>query len=124
MFAATWTLLRACNVTNGAEAQVQSEGSSGHYNVRVGRCGVSVNATCNCFDSRTRPGLCKHSAAVALIFLQNGHEMPQMLLAPGPTRGKHLRPPATPIKRPSPTEGVEDLEDVQELPAETVFVLT
>lgn len=83
---------------------------------------AEVNATCNCTDSRTRPGLCKHSAAVALIFLQNGHEMPQMLLAPGgPTRARHARPPATPIKRPSPTESVEDVE---ELTAETMLVLT
>eukprot|EP00913_Durusdinium_trenchii_P035485 g33208.t1 len=47
----------------GAEAQVASERGHGHYAVRLGRCGVSVNAKCSCVDARTRGGLCKHAAA-------------------------------------------------------------
>jgi len=99
----------------GAEAQVESERGTGHYTVRLGRCGVSVNAKCSCVDSRTRPGLCKHAAALALVFLQNGHELPQLLLAPSHTSRAKPRPPAMPRKR-EPSPGLE-VEEVEEAPA-------
>mmetsp|Transcript_58445 Transcript_58445/g.92592 ORF Transcript_58445/g.92592 Transcript_58445/m.92592 type:complete len:314 (+) Transcript_58445:28-969(+) len=99
----------------GAEAQVQSERGTGHYTVRLGRCGVSVNAKCSCVDSRTRPGLCKHAAALALVFLQNGHELPQLLLAPSHT-SRAPRPPAMPRKR-EPSPGLEAEEVEEALPA-------
>ena len=37
-----------------------------------------VNAKCSCVDARTRGGLCKHAAAVALVFLQHSQDLPQM----------------------------------------------
>ncbi|CAK9100611.1 unnamed protein product [Durusdinium trenchii] len=89
----------------GAEAQVASERGHGHYAVRLGRCGVSVNAKCSCVDARTRGGLCKHAAAVALVFLQHSQDLPQMPLVSNGASSKRPRPPATPrLESPEPEE--------------------
>ena len=77
----------------------------------VGFLQPKVNAKCSCVDSRTRPGLCKHAAALGLVFLQNGHELP-LLLAPSHT-SRAPRPPAMPRKR-EPSPGLRDHEEVEE----------
>ena len=69
-----------------------------------------MNAKCSCVDARTRgSGLCKHGAALALVFLENGHELPEMLLIS--KQAPRARPPATPRKR----EESPEVEDMGEL---------
>ena len=64
-----------------------------------------MNAKCSCVDARTRNGLCKHCAAVALVFLENGHDLPRMPISK--QARARARPPAIPRKAEESPE-VED----------------